>query len=156
MKANIIKWLNNRGYTGPSVQRAWTSGAYNWKEDRLLCENNVGTLMHELAHSTGFRTRLNRNLCSAVGCSSIELMIFGFPKAYIKEECTAILSTFLLLIWFRITNRNCYKSALVSQRAYHIKTKELLTWRNICDSIKASKYVICNYFKGGITNDQVA
>ena len=152
MKANVIKWLTNRGYSGPSFERISRGGAYNWKYDKVYADNNIGTLMHELAHSTGHDTRLSRSMKNSA-CTFIDPMIFGFPKAVVKEESVAILSTFFLLLWFHVTNRKCYKSMRISMKCYGVNISRLLTWDCIRASIKASVYVIRNYFKGGTANE---
>ena len=81
----------------PIIEHGGDKPYYNWLEDRVKIpsrDNFIGsdeyyaTLFHELAHSTGHTSRLNRETC-------MKPVAFGSPD-YCKEELVAEIATCFL------------------------------------------------------------
>jgi antirestriction protein ArdC len=89
----------------PIIEHGGDEPYYSWKEDRIkiphrdnfiLSDEYYATLFHELAHSTGHQSRLNRETC-------IIPAIFGSVD-YCKEELVAEIATCFLCGVSGITN----------------------------------------------------
>lgn len=81
----------------PIIEHGRDEPYYNWKEDKvkvlhrenfILSDEYYATLFHELAHSTGHETRLNRENC-------MKTSVYG-SRDYCKEELVAEIATCFL------------------------------------------------------------
>jgi antirestriction protein ArdC len=81
----------------PIIEHGGDKPYYNWKEDKIkvpqrdnfiLSDEYYATLFHELAHSTGHETRLNRETC-------MKPSPYG-SRDYCKEELVAEIATCFL------------------------------------------------------------
>lgn len=89
----VINGMHNK----PMIVHGGDQPYYNWKEDRIkiphrdnfiLSDEYYATLFHELSHSTGHESRLNRDTC-------MKPAIYG-SKDYCKEELIAEIATCFL------------------------------------------------------------
>jgi antirestriction protein ArdC len=89
----------------PIVEHGGDQPYYNWKEDKIkiphrdnfiLSDEYYATLFHELAHSTGHESRLNRETC-------MKPSVYG-SRDYSKEELVAEIATCFLCGESRIAN----------------------------------------------------
>jgi antirestriction protein ArdC len=81
----------------PIIEHGGDKPYYNWKEDKIkvpqrdnfiLSDEYYATLFHELAHSTGHESRLNREAC-------MKPLTYG-SRDYCKEELVAEIATCFL------------------------------------------------------------
>jgi antirestriction protein ArdC len=81
----------------PIVEHGGDQSYYNWKEDKIRVPHRdnfipsdeyYATLFHELAHSTGHESRLNRETC-------MKPSVYG-SRDYCKEELVAEIATCFL------------------------------------------------------------
>ena len=90
---NIINDMQSK----PIIEHGGDEPYYNWKEDRvkvphrgnfILSDEYYATLFHELAHSTGHESRLNRETC-------MKPAVYG-SRDYCREELVAEIATCFL------------------------------------------------------------
>jgi antirestriction protein ArdC len=100
----------------PVIEQGGDQPYYNWKEDRIkiprrenfpLVDEYYATLFHELAHSTGHSSRLNRETC-------MKPSVYG-SRDYSKEELVAEISTCFLCGEAGISNNTIDNSAAYIQ-----------------------------------------
>ena len=100
----------------PIIEYGGDEPYYNWKEDRvkmphrenfILSDEYYATLFHELAHSTGHGSRLNREECTKPS-------IYGSGD-YCKEELVAEIATCFLCGEAGISNKTIDNSAAYIQ-----------------------------------------
>jgi antirestriction protein ArdC len=100
----------------PVIDHGGDEPYYNWKEDRvkvphrenfILSDEYYATLFHELAHSTGHVSRLNREEC-------MKPSIYG-SRDYCKEELVAEIATCFLCAEAGISNNTIDNSAAYIQ-----------------------------------------
>jgi len=96
----------------PVIEHGGDEPYYNWQEDRvkvpkrenfILSDEYYATLFHELAHSTGHSSRLNRDAC-------MKPSVYG-SRDYCKEELVAEISTCFLCGEAGISNKTIDNSA---------------------------------------------
>jgi antirestriction protein ArdC len=89
--------ISNDMPSKPIIEHGGDKPYYNWKEDKikvphrenfLLSDEYYATLFHELSHSTGHDSRLNRETC-------MKPAVYG-SKDYCKEELVAEIATCFL------------------------------------------------------------
>lgn len=100
----------------PVIEHGGDEPYYSWREDRvkvpyrenfILSDEYYSTLFHELAHSTGHETRLNREEC-------IKPTVYG-SRDYCKEELVAEIATSFLCGEAGISNNTLNNSAAYIQ-----------------------------------------
>jgi antirestriction protein ArdC len=100
----------------PVIDHGGDEPYYNWKEDRvkvphrenfILSDEYYATLFHELAHSTGHVSRLNREEC-------MKPSIYG-SRDYCKEELVAEIATCFLCAEAGISNNTIDNSTAYIQ-----------------------------------------
>jgi antirestriction protein ArdC len=109
---NIVNEMPSK----PVIDHGGDEPYYNWKEDRvkvphrenfILSDEYYATLFHELAHSTGHVSRLNREEC-------MKPSIYG-SRDYCKEELVAEIATCFLCAEAGISNNTIDNSAAYIQ-----------------------------------------
>jgi antirestriction protein ArdC len=100
----------------PIIEHGGDQPYYNWKEDKvkvphrenfILSDEYYATLFHELSHSTGHESRLNRDTC-------MKPAIYG-SRDYCKEELVAEIATCFLCGEAGIANKVIDNSAAYIQ-----------------------------------------
>jgi antirestriction protein ArdC len=100
----------------PVIEHGGHQPYYNWREDKvkvpcrenfILSDEYYATLFHELAHSTGHESRLNREEC-------MKPTVYG-SRDYCKEELVAEIATCLLCGECGISNNTIDNSAAYIQ-----------------------------------------
>lgn len=111
------------------------------KEQYAFLEEHYSTVFHELAHSTGHSTRLNR-------FASTENVAFG-SEIYSKEELTAELCAILLNSTLGIENKKTENNSLAYLRGWlkALKDDFKLIIQSACLAQKASDYILNINFK---------
>jgi antirestriction protein ArdC len=109
---NIVNEMPSK----PVIDHGGDEPYYNWKEDRvkvphrenfILSDEYYATLFHELAHSTGHVSRLNREEC-------MKPSIYG-SRDYCKEELVAEIATCFLCAEAGISNNTIDNSTAYIQ-----------------------------------------
>jgi antirestriction protein ArdC len=100
----------------PIIEHGGDEPYYNWREDRvklpyrenfILSDEYYATLFHEVAHSTGHESRLNREEC-------MKPTVYG-SRDYCKEELVAEIATCFLCGEAGISNNTLNNSAAYIQ-----------------------------------------
>lgn len=113
---DLCETLINEMPSRPLIEYGGDEPYYNWREDRiriprrenfLLSDEYYATLFHELAHSTGHSSRLNRDTC-------MKPAVYG-SRDYCKEELVAEISTCFLCREAGISNTTIDNSAAYIQ-----------------------------------------
>jgi antirestriction protein ArdC len=109
---NIVNEMPSK----PIIEHGGDEPYYNWKEDRvkvphrenfILSDEYYATLFHELVHSTGHESRLNREEC-------MKPSIYG-SRDYCKEELVAEIATCFLCGEAGISNNTIDNSSAYIQ-----------------------------------------
>jgi antirestriction protein ArdC len=96
-RIDLCETIINDMPSKPVIEHGGDEPYYNWQEDRVkvprrenftLSDEYYATLFHELAHSTGHSSRLNRDTC-------MKPSVYG-SRDYCKEELVAEISTCFL------------------------------------------------------------
>lgn len=112
----VCETIINEMPSKPIIEHGGDEPYYNWQEDRvkvphrdnfILSDEYYATLFHELAHSTGHISRLNRETC-------MKPSVYG-SRDYCKEELVAEIATCFLCGEAGISNKTIDNSTAYIQ-----------------------------------------
>ena len=142
-EAKIYYDGENRAYYNPKTDTIHLPEIKQFKS----MEDYYGTALHEISHSTGHSTRLNRDLTGRFGTES-----------YSKEEVIAEFSSVMLMGQANINlkrkneaNHAVYIKGWLEGISKDKRAKELLSAINSAD--KATKYICDKYISKELIND---
>lgn len=132
----------------PIIEHGGDEPHYNWKEDRIkvpyrnnfiLSDEYYATLFHELAHSTGHETRLNRGTC-------MKPAAYG-SRDYCKEELVAEIATCFLcgeagIANNTIDNSSAYIQFWLERLTYLLREDDKAFVRASAQAQRATDYIL--------------
>jgi antirestriction protein ArdC len=132
----------------PIIEHGGDEPHYNWKEDKIkvpyrdnfiLSDEYYATLFHELAHSTGHETRLNRGTC-------MKPAAYG-SRDYCKEELVAEIATCFLcgeagIANNTIDNSSAYIQFWLERLTYLLREDDKAFVRASAQAQRATDYML--------------
>lgn len=132
----------------PIIEHGGDEPHYNWKEDKIkvpyrdnfiLSDEYYATLFHELAHSTGHETRLNRETC-------MKPAAYG-SRDYCKEELVAEIATCFLcgeagIANNTIDNSSAYIRFWLERLTYLLREDDKAFVRASAQAQRATDYIL--------------
>lgn len=132
----------------PLIEHGGDEPHYNWKEDKIkvpyrdnfiLSDEYYATLFHELAHSTGHETRLNRETC-------MKTAAYG-SRDYCKEELVAEIATCFLcgeagIANNTIDNSSAYIQFWLERLTYLLREDDKAFVRASAQAQRATDYIL--------------
>ena len=132
----------------PIIEHGGDEPYYNWREDQvkvphrdnfILSDEYYATLFHELAHSTGHESRLNREEC-------MKPTVYG-SREYCKEELVAEIATCFLcgeagISNNTIDNSSAYIQFWVERLTYMLREDNKAFVRASAQAQKAADFIL--------------
>lgn len=145
---DVCETIVNEMPSKPIIEHGGDQPYYNWQEDRvkvpkrdnfILSDEYYATLFHELAHSTGHTSRLNRDTC-------MNPSVYGL-RDYCKEELVAEIAT-CFLCWeagissITIDNSAAYIQFWIERLSHMLKEDNKAFVRASAHAQKATDFIM--------------